>query len=102
MTTESGRILIIDDERPILLTLTALLERHGYQVESAATASLGLKAVKAKAPPLVLLDLHLPDAEGLETLEEIKANAPKTQVIILTAHDTLNNAIESIKRGAYH
>lgn len=102
MTTENRRILIIDDERPILLTLTALLERHGYQVESAPTAAQGLRAVKAKSPPVVLLDLHLPDAEGLQTLDDIKNNAPDTQVIILTAHDTLNNAIESIKRGAYH
>ena len=102
MTTEIRRILIIDDERPILLTLTALLERHGYQVESAPTAAQGLKIVKTKGPHVVLLDLHLPDAEGLQTLDEIKVSAPGTQVIILTAHDTLSNAIESIKRGAYH
>ena len=102
MTAENRRILIIDDERPILLTLTALLERHGYQVESASTASQGLKVLNTKSPPLVLLDLQLPDAEGLKTLDEIKTSAPETQVIILTAHDTLNNAIESIKRGAYH
>jgi DNA-binding NtrC family response regulator len=102
MTTENRCILIIDDERPILLTLTALLERHGYQIESAATAAAGLKLLKTKSPPLVLLDLQLPDAEGLQTLDEIKKSAPKTQVIILTAHDTLSNAIESIKRGAYH
>jgi DNA-binding NtrC family response regulator len=100
--TENRCILIIDDERPILLTLTALLERHGYQIESAATAAAGLKLLKTKSPPLVLLDLQLPDAEGLQTLDEIKTSAPETQVIILTAHDTLNNAIESIKRGAFH
>ncbi len=100
--TESRCILIIDDERPILLTLTALLERHGYQIESASTAAAGLKLLKTKSPLLVLLDLQLPDAEGLQTLDEIKTSAPKTQVIVLTAHDTLNNAIESIKRGAYH
>ena len=102
MTSLSRSILIIDDERPILLTLTALLERHGYHVESASTAAQGLKLLKTKALPLVLLDLQLPDAEGLQTLDNIKANAPETQVIILTAHDTLSNAIESIKRGAYH
>src|SRR5213078_4569230 len=72
------------------------------QIESAATAAAGLKLLKTKSPPLVLLDLQLPDAEGLQTLDDIKAEAPRTQVIILTAHDTLNNAIESIKRGAYH
>jgi DNA-binding NtrC family response regulator len=100
--TEHRRILIIDDERPILLTLEALLGRHGYQVETAATASTGLKVLKTKSPALVLLDLQLPDAEGLQMLDQIKAEFPDTPVVILTAHDSLNNAIESIKRGAYH
>src|SRR4029077_18019384 len=100
--TENRRIVIVDDERPILLTLEALLGRHGYQTETASTAAAGLRALKNKAAALVLLDLQLPDAEGLQMLAEIKGNYPETQVIILTAHDTLNNAIESIKRGAYH
>src|SRR6266699_2691342 len=102
MKTENRRILIIDDERPILMTLEALLERHGYQVDTAPTAAQGLKLVKSKSPALVLLDLQLPDAEGLEMLDRIKTELPDMQVIILTAHDSLHNAIESIKRGAYH
>jgi DNA-binding NtrC family response regulator len=102
MKTENHRVLIIDDERPVLLTLEALLKRHGYHVDTAPTASQGLKLLKSKPPPLVLLDLQLPDADGLETLDRIKADIPETQVIILTAHDSLHNAIESIKRGAYH
>ncbi|MFN2540807.1 MAG: sigma-54-dependent transcriptional regulator [Chthoniobacterales bacterium] len=102
MTTEKGRILIVDDERPILLTLEALLQRHGYKVEIAATAAQGLKQLKNDSSELVLLDLQLPDAQGLETLDQIKTVFPSTQVIILTAHDSLNNAIESIKRGAFH
>jgi DNA-binding NtrC family response regulator len=102
MKTENHRILIIDDERPILLTLEALLRRHAYQVDTAPTASQGLKLLKTKSPSLVLLDLQLPDAEGLQTLDSIKSDSPEMPVIILTAHDTLHNAIESIKRGAYH
>src|SRR5437762_10920395 len=99
---ENRRILIIDDERPILLTLEALLSRHGFETETAATAAAGLKALKNKAASLVLLDLQLPDADGLQMLDQIKGEHPETQVIILTAHDSLSNAIESIKRGAYH
>jgi len=99
---KNHRILIIDDERPILLTLEALLQRHGYQVNTAPTASQGLKLLKTKSPSLVLLDLQLPDAEGLQTLDSIKGDSPEMPVIILTAHDSLHNAIESIKRGAYH
>jgi DNA-binding NtrC family response regulator len=102
MKTENHRVLIIDDERPVLMTLEALLKRHGYQVDAVATASQGLKLLKSNSPSLVLLDLQLPDAHGLEMLDRIKTELPEAQVIILTAHDSLHNAIESIKRGAYH
>jgi two-component system response regulator PilR (NtrC family) len=101
-TAEARRILVIDDERPVVMTLTALLGRHGYQMAEATTATQGLRAMKADPAGLVLLDLQLPDADGLETLECIKTDYPDAQVIILTAHDSLNNAIESIKRGAFH
>ncbi|PYI41821.1 MAG: hypothetical protein DMF12_08805 [Verrucomicrobia bacterium] len=102
MKTENHHVLIIDDERPVLMTLEALLKRHGYHVDTAPTAAQGLKLLKSKSPTLVLLDLRLPDADGLEMLDRIKSEVPKVQVIILTAHDSLHNAIESIKRGAYH
>src|SRR6266516_1451975 len=102
MKTENHRVLIIDDERPVLMTVEALLKRHGYHVDAAATASQGLKLLKSNSPSLVLLDLQLPDADGLEMLDRIKTELPKSQVVILTAHDSLHNAIESIKRGAYH
>jgi DNA-binding NtrC family response regulator len=102
MKTGNHRVLIIDDERPVLMTLEALLKRHGYHVDTAPTASQGLKLLKSKSSTLVLLDLQLPDADGLETLDRIKTEVPEIQVIILTAHDSLHNAIESIKRGAYH
>ena len=102
MKTNNHRVLIIDDERPVLMTLEALLKRHGYHVDTASTAAQGLKLLRSKPSTLVLLDLQLPDADGLETLDQIKTEVPQTQVIILTAHDSLHNAIESIKRGAYH
>jgi len=102
MKTGNNRVLIIDDERPVLMTLEALLKRHGYHVDTAPTAAQGLKSLRSKPSTLVLLDLQLPDADGLETLDQIKTEVPQTQVIILTAHDSLHNAIESIKRGAYH
>src|SRR6266403_3239305 len=102
MKTDKRHVLIVDDERPVLMTLEALLKRHGYQVDTAPTAAQGLKVLKSKSPTLVLLDLRLPDADGLEMLDRIKNELPEVQVIILTAHDSLHNAIESIKRGAYH
>lgn len=102
MKTTNRHVLIVDDERPVLMTLEALLKRHSFEVDTAPTAAQGLKLLKSKSPTLVLLDLRLPDADGLEMLERIKSELPEVQVIILTAHDSLHNAIESIKRGAFH
>src|SRR3989449_5449022 len=84
------------------MTLEALLKRHDYEVDTAPTWSQGLTLLKSESPALLLLDLQLPDADGLVVLDQIKTEFPRTQIIILTAHDSLHNAIESIKRGAYH
>ena len=95
-------IVVVDDERPILLTLEALLTRHGYEPQLAHTAAAGMSVVRKLKPDLVLLDLGLPDADGLDVLREVKAEFPEIPVIILTANDSLSNAIESIKQGAFH
>jgi DNA-binding NtrC family response regulator len=97
-----NKIVVIDDERPVLLTLEALLTRHGYSVQVAPTAAAGLAAIEKFRPELVLQDLGLPDAPGLETLAKIKQTHPDIAVIIITAQDSLSNAIESIKLGAFH
>jgi len=97
-----NKIVVIDDERPILLTLEALLKRHGFAVQLAGTASAGLALIEKFQPELVLQDLGLPDASGLETLGKIKQRHPDVMVIIITAQDSLSNAIESIKLGAFH
>ncbi len=95
-------LVVIDDERTILMTLEALLGRHGYEPHLAPTASAGMTLVRKYNPSLVLLDLGLPDADGLDVLRNLKREFPALPVIILTAHDSLSNAIESIKEGAFH
>lgn len=96
------KIVVIDDERIIQATLTSVLERNGFAVECAPNAAQGERKIAEARPHLVLLDLGLPDADGLEVLKRIKAAHPALPVMILTAHDSLANAIESIKLGAFH
>ena len=100
--TAPNSIVVIDDERPILMTLEALLKRHGYTAHLASTAAAGRTLVGKVRPALVLLDLGLPDGDGLDVLRDLRRAYSGLQVIILTAHDSLNNAIESIKEGAFH
>ena len=99
---EGRKVLIIDDDRAVVTTTGGWLERHGYVVLAASTAAAGLSALSREEPDVVLIDLGLPDADGLGTLAEIHSRQPQTAVIIVTAQDSLNNAIESIKRGAFH
>jgi DNA-binding NtrC family response regulator len=102
MTPLNRTIVIIDDERTIQATLSAVLQRHGYTVEIAPNAAQGKRKVSEVKPDLVLLDLGLPDADGIDVLRELKAEHADVPVMILTAHDSLANAIESIKLGAFH
>jgi DNA-binding NtrC family response regulator len=93
---------IIDDERNIQLTLGSILDRHGYRTVPAFTGKQGLAMISDQRPDVVLLDLGLPDGEGLDYLKQIRQEHPQLPVIVVTAHDSLNNAIESIKMGAFH
>ena len=96
------KIVVVDDERPVLLTLEALLTRHGYVPQLAHSGSAGLLLVRKTKPDLVLLDLGLPDMDGLDVLRQLKGEFSQMPVIILTANDSLSNAVESIKQGAFH
>ncbi|MGH8093695.1 MAG: sigma-54-dependent transcriptional regulator [Chthoniobacterales bacterium] len=102
MNNRTRTIVVIDDERTVQATLSAVLRRHGFTVEVAPNAVQGRRKVTEQRPDLVLLDLELPDVGGLELLKELKAMQPGLPVMILTAHDSLANAIESIKLGAFH
>jgi len=99
---EGAAILIVDDERPVLMTLEAVLGRHGYRVNVASTAAAGRDRFAKEQIDLVLLDLGLPDGSGLDLLKEFKAQKPAVEVLVLTGQDSLSNAIESIKLGAFH
>jgi len=93
---------IIDDERNIQATLTAILDRRGYATASAFTGKQGLQMLAEQQPEVLLLDLGLPDNEGLDLLRTIRQEHPTLPVIVVTANDSLNNAIASIKIGAFH
>ncbi len=66
------KIVVVDDERPVLLTLEALLTRHGYEPQLTHTATAGAALVRKSKPDLVLLDLGLPDADRLDVLRGLK------------------------------
>src|SRR2546425_8535197 len=95
-----GCILIIDDELEIRESLQTLLEFEGYEVETAANGEQGLSKLGERPFDLVLLDLALPDRNGIELLPEIRALDPQISVIMITAYGTVEDAVRAMQSGA--
>lgn len=95
------KILIIDDEDSLRLIIAQRLSRHGFDVHEAGTAQAGMALLQENFFEAVLLDLRLPDGDGLALLPRMKQLQPDLQVIMLTGHGTLESAIEAMKSGAF-
>lgn len=95
-----GSILVVDDEQEIRGSLEQLLKLEGYQTDSAATAQEGMKKIEDGVFDLILLDVSLPDSNGLEVLKSIKQGSPETAVIMITAYDSSQTAFQASKEGA--
>ena len=95
-----GSVLIIDDEQEIRESILELLRMEGYSADAAPTAEEGLKKVEGGIFDLVLLDINLPDRNGLELLKVIKHDAPEVGVIMITAYDSSQMAFQASREGA--
>ncbi|NQV42444.1 MAG: sigma-54-dependent Fis family transcriptional regulator [Candidatus Marinimicrobia bacterium] len=95
------KILLVEDERINRITLQKLLEHAGHAVTSVEDGKAGLEAVQSEVWDVVLTDFRLPGADGLEILEEVKRVSPDTQVLIMTAFATVENALAALKNGAF-
>jgi two-component system response regulator AtoC len=94
------RILIIDDELSLLESLYMFLSEKGYEVETAVSASEGMEKAGSSKPDTIILDIRLPDGDGLEMLKELKKRTAETGVIIITAFHDMDTTIKAIKLGA--
>ncbi len=97
---DKAAILVVDDEGNLRRTLAMILNREGYAVTTAANAGEARQCLQAGSFNLLLLDLKMPDANGLTLLPELQQNYPHMPVLVLTAHDKLDAAIEAVKGGA--
>ncbi|OLB24565.1 MAG: DNA-binding response regulator [Acidobacteriales bacterium 13_2_20CM_55_8] len=99
-SSPTGSVLIIDDEVGIRESLQTLLELEGYDVQTAANGEQGIARLGDRPFDLVLLDLALPDRNGIDLLSEIRAHAPQLSVIMITAYGTVENAVKAMQAGA--
>ncbi len=94
-------ILIVDDEQSIRRSVADILEDEGYRAEMAADADAALRSIDAERPDLVLLDVAMPGRDGIEVLEELRAELPDLPVVMMSGHGTIETAVRATRLGAY-
>ncbi len=97
---KDARILVVDDDEDIRKVLETILEDEGYVVDSVDTAKKAIERSEKDFYNLVLIDVRLPDMEGIELLTKMRSTTPKMRKIIITGYPTLQNAIAAVNKGA--
>ena len=97
----SASILVVDDEEAIVSSLSSILQDEGYEVSVAKSGAEALKIYMGDPPDLMLLDIWMPDMDGLETLRRIREVVPTAQVMVMSGHGSIETAVKAIKLGAY-
>lgn len=95
---EGRRVLIVDDDEGILVALGTFFQRLGYDVIKAATGQQGLQAFRSQSPDVTILDLRLPDIDGLKVLEVLRQ--ARASVVLLTGFGDIATAVQAMKLGA--
>ncbi len=96
-----ARILIVDDAESVRQALSGILEDEGYRVAGAGSAGEARKVLAREAQDLILLDLQLPDADGLELLSELQREHDELPVIVISGHGNIDSAVKATRLGAY-
>ncbi len=96
-----AKILVVDDEAAVRESLQEILILDGYDVELADSGEATLKAIKTADYDLLLLDIRMPGMSGIDVLRQVNQLLPETKVIMLTAHGTVETAIEALRHGAH-
>lgn len=100
VTEISRRILVVDDESVVRTALAQALQRLGFEVRQAPTGEEGLRLMAARPAGIVLLDVRLPDMNGLEVLKRLSRDYPETVVVMITGYPNIEGAVACIKHGA--
>lgn len=95
------RILVIEDDETIRETVSEVLAQWGFEVEAAADGATGLKRARSRNFELILLDLRLPDMNGLDVLRAVRQDDDNTVVVVMTAYPEVRTAVSAVKAGAY-
>jgi two-component system response regulator HydG len=100
LPTPRPLLLVVDDELPVLRVIERIAGKAGFDVVTCATGSEALRALMRKPADLAMVDLRMPDVNGLDLLRQIRASVPSCEVILMTAYAAVDSAVEAIKLGA--
>jgi DNA-binding NtrC family response regulator len=98
--TEQVKILIVDDDETIHKSITTVLEEKGYLADTAENGRVAIRKSDKEVYNLALIDIRLPDMDGVQLLTMLKETAPKMVKIIITGYPSLQNAVEAVNKGA--
>jgi len=98
---EAAKILVVDDERPILLLLKEALTQWGYAVTCAGSATEALELVRSEIFDALITDIRMPDMNGLDLLREVRKHDESIEVVMMTGYPTITSAVQALKEGAY-
>ncbi|HEV2762848.1 MAG TPA: response regulator, partial [Pyrinomonadaceae bacterium] len=98
---ERARLLVVDDEESVALTIGAVLQQEGFEVDTASSGSEAAERLREKAYDLVLTDLHMEGGDGLSVLEAVRRHSPLTISIVLTGFASVETAIAALRQDAY-
>ena len=96
-----AKILIIDDNENIRINLTGILNDEGHETVAAADGEQGLKLINESEYDAVLLDMKLPGIDGLEVLKQVKEKKPEIEIILISGHGTIADAVAATRAGAF-
>ena len=95
-----GKVFLLDDEELIVTVLSKALKKEGYEIQAETETDDIMEKIKSLNPDLLLMDIRMPDRDGIDILKEIKGAGLTTQVVMLTADDTADTAVKAMKLGA--
>jgi signal transduction histidine kinase len=95
------RLLVVDDDESVAITISEVLRRDGYSVDTAVSGDNAIEKINLNEYDLVLTDLHMEGVDGMTVLEEVKRRTPMTMTIVITGYASLESAISAMRHGAY-
>ena len=97
----TGRVFVIDDDDIMLLSCRRILEKAGYQVETFSSGLDGIRRIEEVRPELLLVDLKMPELDGLQVIERVRSVDPDVVIAVITGYATISTAVDAMKAGAY-